>query len=132
MVISHSYVAYLSTAWPIAALEIREDDSQSILRLAADALPLARDDQSAAAGSSRRSSRALTESLRAQVEAVLAKNPLSARACRLLGQIAEVDGSADKAEQFMYAAARRSLTEIIAVDWMMRKGLERKSYRSSP
>lgn len=131
LVISHSYVAYLSTASPIAALEIREDDSRSILRLAADALPLASDDQSAAAGSSRRSSRALTERLRAQVEAVLAKNPLSARACRLLGQIAEVDGSADKAEQFMYAAARRSLTEIIAVDWMMRKGLERKSYRSS-
>lgn len=130
LVISHSYVAYLSTVSPLVALEIRDDDSQSKLHVAADALSPASEDRGAAPGS-RPLSRVRTSELRKQVEAALVDNPLSAPACRLLGQVAEIDGSAKIAEKFMHAAARRSLTETIAVDWMMRKGFERKSYRST-
>ncbi len=130
LVFSHSYVAYLSTVSPFAALKIRDDDSQSILHLA-DELLLNSEDQWGAPGSSVRLSRPRTNESRAHVEAALIKSPLSARAFRLLGQIADIQGSAKNAERFMYAAARRSLTEKIAVDWMMRKGFERKNYRSS-
>lgn len=130
LVSSHSYVAYLSTVSPLAALNIRKDDSQSILRLADETVPM-REDQGGAPGSSIRMSRARINELRAHVEAALVSSPLSARACRLLGQIADIEGSAKNAERFMHAAARRSLTEKIAVDWMMRKGFERKNYRSS-
>ncbi|MGD9657561.1 MAG: hypothetical protein AB7U61_07975 [Methylocystis sp.] len=130
LVISHSYVAYLSSNSPGAALEIRKDDSQSILRLAADALLPASEDHGVAPGSVPLSP-ARNDELRQQVEAVLISEPLSARACRLLGQIAEIDGSASNAEKFMHAAARRSLSEKIAIDWMMRNGFERKSYRST-
>lgn len=130
LVITHSYVAYLSTVSPLNALEIREDDSQSMLRLAADALAPANEDRGAGSGSPPLS-RARIGELRKQVEAAFISSPLSAPACRLLGQIAEIDGSEKIAEKFMHAAARRSLSETIAVDWMMRKGLERKSYRSA-
>lgn len=130
LVFSHSYVAYLSTISPLAALKIREDDSQSILRLAAEELlPMGEDQGNAPA--SLKLPRTRIEELRAQVETALIVGPLSAPAYRLLGQIAEIEGSSKNAEKFMYAAARRSLNEKIAVDWMMRKGIERKSYRSS-
>lgn len=130
LVLSHSYVAYLSTISPLAALKIRDDDSQSILRLAEVEIPPTGKDQVGAPGSLRLS-RARINELRAQIEAVLVDSPLSARAYCLLGQIAEIEGSSKSAEKFMYAAARRSLNEKIAVDWMMRKGFERKAYRSS-
>jgi hypothetical protein len=48
-----------------------------------------------------------------------------------LGQIAEIKGSDRKADKFMHAAARRSLHENFAIDWMMRKSVERKSYQSA-
>lgn len=131
LVISHSYVAYLSTISPGAALDIREGDSQSILRLAADELLPMSIEQGVAPGSSPRPTRARIDELRAQIEAALIDIPLSALAYRLLGQIAEIDGSGRNAEPFMHAAARRSLHERIAVDWMMRKAFERKSHRSS-
>lgn len=130
LVISHSYVAYLSTVSPLVALEIREDDSQSMLRSAADALLPASEERGASSEASPLS-RARIGELRKRVEAALVSRPLSAQACRLLGQIAEIDGSDKIAEKFMHAAARRSLNETIAVDWMMRKGFERKSYRST-
>lgn len=129
LVVSHSVVAYLSSVSPEEALKIRANDSRLLLRLVTDELgPTLQSDKTRA--SPRLSSDQLT-ALSEKAETALAAAPLSARANRLLGQIAEMRGSEEKADKFMYAAARRSLNEKIAVDWMMRKSVERKSYRSA-
>ena len=130
LVISHSFVAFLSTVSPEIALRISANDSQSLLRLAASELNVTDEDKNKTGDSPRLAPSRIIE-LREKVETALINDPLSARAYRILGQIAEIEGSVQKAENFMYRAARRSLNEKIAVDWMMRKGVERKRYRST-
>jgi hypothetical protein len=125
LVISHSLVAYLSThSPPELTLSIRPDDSQALLLLAANELERRTPQQP------QLSKTRITE-LKEKTERGLIADPLSARAYRLLGQIAELEGSVATAETFMQAAARRSLKESFAIDWMMRKSVERKNHESA-
>jgi hypothetical protein len=129
LVISHSVVASLSTVAPNLALKIRADHSQSLLRLVEDELhTIAEDDNMP---NSPRLSSSRIKALWENAQRALIGAPLSARAYRVLGQIAEIEGSAPKAERFMYAAVRRSLNERIAVDWMMRQSADRKSHQTT-
>ncbi len=75
---------------------------------------------------------ALTEAeqatIRARAEAVLAQEPLNARALRILGQLADADGDKPRAATLMHAAADRSHAESVAVYWMLQQTLEAKEY----
>jgi hypothetical protein len=64
--------------------------------------------------------------IRAQVEKALGRDPFNARALRLLGQLADVEGDEAKASAFMSAAARYSKRETVAIYWLMQKSLEKK------
>jgi hypothetical protein len=130
LVISHSVVAYLSTVAPEMALKIRANHSQSLLRLVEDELHTIAEDGNKTANSPRLSSNRI-KALWENAQTALIAAPLSARAYRVLGQIAEIEASAPKAERFMYAAVRRSLNERIAVDWMMRQSADRKNHQAT-
>jgi hypothetical protein len=67
--------------------------------------------------------------IRGWLESALRKDPLNARAFRLLGQVAE--GDPKEQQRFMEAAARRSLHERVAVYWMMRQSYEDQDYAAS-
>ncbi len=130
LVISHSVVAFLSTAAPGLAVKIRANHSQSLLRLVEDELHTIAEDGDKTPNSPRLSSSRI-RALRENAQTALIAAPLSARAYRVLGQIAEIEGSAPKAERFMYAAVRRSLNERIAVDWMMRQSADRRNHHAT-
>jgi hypothetical protein len=65
---------------------------------------------------------------RALTEKALVRDPLSARAFRLLGQIAATTGKSVLATTFMQRAAQGSNHESIAVYWLMRKSFEDADY----
>lgn len=65
------------------------------------------------------------------VETALVNDPLNARALRMLGQLAEAEGEESRARSFMQAAARRSIQESLAVDWLMRHHYRRKDYAAA-
>jgi len=127
LIITHSFVAYLSTTAPELALRLRGNDAGSFVALADREInPDARNRNDKSIVS--RPTPKQLETLRAQVETALVADPLSPRAYRLLGQIAADEGSLQKAEKFMRAAARLSLHESLAVDWMMRRSFQLKNY----
>ena len=70
----------------------------------------------------------LRTEVRALVEAALNRDPMNARALRILGQVADAANDEAVASKFMQAAARRSLRESGAVFWLMRESFERKDY----
>lgn len=59
--------------------------------------------------------------LRAQAIVALTRDPLNARAFRILGQLAEIANDDASALKFMTVAARLSLHETVAVYWLMRR-----------
>jgi hypothetical protein len=130
LVVSHSLVAYLSTSSPEVALGIRANDARSLSRSVEDELHTIGEDKTKTSDQPALSSSEIIE-LRQKAETALANDPLSARDYRLLGQIAETEGSISKAEKFMYTAVKRSLNERIAVDWMMRRSVEGKNHRAA-
>ncbi len=69
--------------------------------------------------------------IRAWAETALLNAPLDARALRILGQLAEAGGDDASAVNFMRAAARLSLHENIADDWLMRKSAQARDYKSA-
>ena len=126
-VISHSVVAYLSKTAPKTALLLRGDEPTSLLAHADNEINFGAGDKGETSGPPRQTQQRLKQ-LREQIETALVIDPLPSRAYRLLGQIAENEGLAEKAETLMLAAARHSLSEDFAVDWIMRKSFERKNY----
>jgi hypothetical protein len=66
--------------------------------------------------------------VRARTEAVLAQEPLNARALRILGQLADAAGDKARAAKLMQAAADHSHAESIAVYWMLQQTLADKEY----
>ena len=127
LILSRSLVAYLATTAPEAALFLRSGDPAALLTLSERELNFTNKDKTTTAGQSGAVSKPLGQ-LRKQVETALAADPLNAWAYRLLGQLAEVEQSGPKTMRLMQAAARHSLEETIAVDWMMRKSFENKDY----
>jgi hypothetical protein len=71
------------------------------------------------------------DQLRASTELALMRDPLNARALRILGQIADATGDETQAASFMQAAANDSIRESVAVYWLMQKSFERRDYDKS-
>lgn len=69
--------------------------------------------------------------VRAWAEAALMRDPLNARALRILGQAADAGGNNADVLKFMAAATKLSLHESIAVYWMMRKRAEGGDYKTA-
>lgn len=69
--------------------------------------------------------------LRAEVISGLRKEPLNARAIRILGQIADLNNDSASAVKFMAAATRLSLHDTIAVYALMRKSADAGDYRAA-
>lgn len=131
-VVSHSLVAYLSATAPQKTLFLRHDEPKALVALVDAELNA---DEAEKADSSAPARKQITSKrlrlLRERVETAAMVDPLSSRAYRLLGQIAELQGFAGEAEKFMRAATRHSLNESLAVYWMMRKSFEQKNYAAA-
>jgi len=69
--------------------------------------------------------------LRAQAISALIKQPLNARALRILGQLAETANDDAEALKFMTAAAGLSLHETIAVYWLMHRSAVAGDYKTA-
>ena len=158
LVISHSLVAYLANVEPSLALRINSSDPEVLLNAADDTLKRANlqlaplqsgNVLSKLAGVA---SRAVTDiettskeatpqtqepseaepitldRVRALAEKALVRDPLNARAFRMLGQIAATTGKSVLATTFMQRAAQGSNHESIAVYWLMRKAFDDADY----
>jgi hypothetical protein len=66
--------------------------------------------------------------IRAQAESALRNDPLNARALRILGQLAVAAGDEPRAAKLMHAAADRSLSESVAVYWMLQRSFATKDH----
>jgi hypothetical protein len=129
LIVTRSVAAFLATTAPRFALVLNPHESKALLSLVEAEISLASAKNGKAEGSQLSPQRLTT--LRGQVQAALATNPLSPKAYRLLGQIFELQGSVQEAEKFMLVATRYSLNESLAVDWLMRKNFERKNFRTA-
>jgi hypothetical protein len=69
--------------------------------------------------------------IEALAQRVRERDPLNARAMRLLAEVAEANGDTGKANVLMRAATRHSLRESTALAWLMEKSFERKDYASA-
>lgn len=130
LVVSHSLVAYLSATAPQTTLFLRRNEPKALVALVNAELNNNEDQKDNVPARKQLAPKRL-RLLRERVETALMADPLSSRAYRLLGQIAERQGFADEAEKFMRAATRHSLNESFAVYWMMRKNFERKNYAAA-
>lgn len=74
---------------------------------------------------------AADDQLRAWAELALLNDPLSARAMRILGQLAAVAGDEPRTMEFMQAAATRSMHERLPIYLLMLKGIEKKDYAAA-
>lgn len=69
--------------------------------------------------------------IRAEAVAALTRDPLNARALRVLGQLADISKDDPDALKFMNAAVRVSLHETIGVYWLMLKSTEAGDYKTA-
>lgn len=69
--------------------------------------------------------------IRSMAERALIRDPLNARALRILGQLADADGDTAQAKKFMRAAARRSLRATFAVHWLMVESAKEHDYAAT-
>jgi len=75
-----------------------------------------------------KTSQAALQRIRDRAERVLAQEPFNARALRILGQLAALEGDRARADRLMRLAATRSRRESVAVDWMMRDAYARRAF----
>jgi hypothetical protein len=127
LIVSHSVAGWLSRTSPKSALLLRGNDPGSLLALVDKEINFDAGDPSKTPGPSQPTAQRLKQ-LRDLAETALINEPLSSPAYRLLGQIADRQGFAEKAETLMRAAARADLHESASVHWMMWKSFERKDY----
>ena len=69
--------------------------------------------------------------VRRWAQTALTKNPLDARALRILGQLAEADGNDADAAKFMRTAGELSLHENGAAYWLLRNSMRTNDYQSA-
>ena len=133
-IISRSLVAYLAEADPDAALTIRGTDSQALLNSAESKLraltETAEDPRSEETGTgvlpanSQTRAEALAK-IRQQARTALIHDPLSARALRILGQVAILAKDEKSTPGLMREAAKRSLRQSQAVLWTVQDSYDR-------
>jgi hypothetical protein len=133
LVISTSLVAFLAVGAPRAALWLRTGDPEALSNLVEGSIePAATADASRQAGAGEEPQAsagfAPQEDVRTWAETALANDPLNARVLRNLGRLAHAAGDEARARSFMQAAARRSVHEGWALDWLLRDSYERKDY----
>jgi hypothetical protein len=75
--------------------------------------------------------RARRAEIRAMVMRALGRNPLNARALRMLGQLAEMDGDAATTAKLMYAAVRLSVRESEAVHWVVKDRMRQRDFAAA-
>jgi hypothetical protein len=148
LVVSRSLVAYLAANAPEVALGLGSNDPEALLNLAERHLNavLAVEDgnklaaRPAVAGPPPEksdtpptlpASNAMRDQLRIWAETALISDPVNARALRILGQLALADGDEGRALSYMEAAARRSIQESVAVDWLMHHKHAKKDYAAA-
>lgn len=137
MILTRSLVAYLAATQPETALVLRPGDPTALVALADQEFNAPRkaqvDEKSGKQSDavSKPLAPKLMVQLRERVETALEAEPVDARAYRLLGQLAEAEGDIAKATNLMQTAARLSLNETIAVDWMMRDRFANKDYAAT-
>ncbi len=71
------------------------------------------------------------ERMRDWTQNALLQDPTNAQALRILAQLAEAQGDEARAWRFMQTAAQLSLRESAAIDWLMRKSLEKADYAAA-
>jgi hypothetical protein len=81
--------------------------------------------------SSSPAAQALREEVRIWAETALGNDPINARALRILGEVAQAAGDEGRALSYTQAAARRSIQESLAVDWLMRHHHQKKDYAAA-
>jgi hypothetical protein len=106
------------------ATERMDGWAEVALKAAATKLSAADDPQSGNTGSGGPPSPQVQASVRAWAQAALREDPLNARALRILGQLAALEGATEDAAKLMQAAADRSLAESFAVYWLMQTSFE--------
>jgi hypothetical protein len=74
---------------------------------------------------------ATTADIRAWATSALMRDPLNARALRILGQLEAADKDYDIASKLMNAAAQLSLHESVAIYWSMEAAVEAKDYKTT-
>jgi len=158
LVITRSLAAYLAGAAPQAALWIDPRNPEALLALADHALnppasatpapvnPSGRiaQDHNPAAGRALQPGYAKEAfnvagqnpsidlpRIRAWAESAAMNAPLSARALRILGQVASIGNDDRDAAKYMAEAVRLSLHQSVAVYWMMRKSAAAGDYEKA-
>jgi hypothetical protein len=127
-------VAADSDAQPEAGREVLNENAairmdglaEIALKAAAAKLSAAADEHGGAAALAGPPSPEVQAQARALALAALREDPLNARALRVLGQIAALEGETERAARLMRAAADRSLGESFAVYWLMQTSFEAK------
>jgi len=161
LVISRTFVAYLATSAPEAALRLHAGDAGALLSLAEKHFDPAREtsgpagdrftgwSELAKALSKTKQDRPdpekpsnvpdpppspgppIHDQVQVWVETALVNDPLNARALRILGQLAHATGDKSRAAPYMQMAARRSVQESVAVHWLMQDKHEKKEYAAA-
>ncbi len=128
LIVTHSFAAYFGQTEPRWALWLNAREPTALFSLADDEVnPVAKD----GSPESPKLPKKRLQELRAQAELALLSDPLSGKNYRLLGQIAEAQGSAKLAAAAMLAAARHTPHEGYAAFWLMTKALDSKNYPSA-
>ncbi len=128
LILRHSLAVYLAVGAPQWALFLNPNQGGAVLELVDKELdPPAQPEGKPAPPLSAKRLRTLRE----KTQSALLRDPLSARAYRLLGQIAEREGSPKLASAAMLAAARHSLHDGYTSYWLMVKGVENKNYAAA-
>jgi hypothetical protein len=127
LILSRNLVAYLAVVTPEEALLLRPGDPAALVNLAEGELNFT-ENSKAEKRPPLETAHGRLGVLRRIVEEALARDPLNARAYRLLGQVAEAERDGPRARQLMEAAVRHSLNETYAVQWMMHKCFQDKDY----
>jgi hypothetical protein len=122
LVVSRTLVACLARTAPEAALWLRPGDPEALLNLAERQVDAANGPAGPRAG---------TDRARAWAETALGADPVSARALRILGQLAHAAGDDERAAGDLRRAARHSIQESAAVSWLLQDSYEKKDYASA-
>jgi len=152
----HSLVAYLVDASPAMALRLDPGRASVLIDMADRRLnpPLAVPEPRRSAGAGSASAGAITsaepaagtnaaaqpltkavteerQQVRSWVELALKRDPLNARAFRILGQLAEKSGEDARAAQFMRTTMLHSRRESQALYWLIRQSTDLRDYATA-